>query len=346
MSPIELLICLLLILTSAFLSSSEIALFSLSRFQLRFLRDHVQASTFRNIKRLTQDPGGLLVTILVLNEVVNIGLSSLITKSIALQSGSPSDSGHWISDLIRGTGITTLIVLFACEITPKVIGAKANQLISSLSSSPLSIIYDLLKPIRWLLKNMVSFTSEKLKDNPHGDGSAKSTKLKESEFLLMVEEGHKEGAIHQSELELIQNVFEFDDSRVESILTPLNQVHTLSQDTTVKSALSTRRSRRFSRIPITTPNKRQIVGILYTKDLLRAKLEHGMMGNSISEIMRKPLFVHPSMQLNALFRKFKLHRMHMAVVQKPTGETLGVVTMDDVLDSLFGDLLPDEETKE
>ncbi|MFL5813572.1 MAG: hemolysin family protein [Bdellovibrionia bacterium] len=346
MSPLELLVCLLLILTSAFLSSSEIALFSLSRFQLRFLRDHVQAGTFRNIKRLTQDPGGLLVTILVLNEIVNIGLSSLVTKSIALQSGQPLDSGHWVSDLLRGTGITTLIILFACEITPKVVGAKANQLISTLSSRPLSFIYEAMKPVRWLLKSLVSFTSQKLKDDPNGEGSAKGAKLKESEFLLMVEEGHKEGAIHQSELELIQNVFEFDDSRVESILTPLNQVHTVSQDTTVKSALSTRRSRRFSRIPITTPNKRQIVGILYTKDLLRAKLEQGMMNHPVSELMRKPLFVHPSMQLNALFRKFKQHRMHMAVVQKPSGETLGVVTMDDVLDSLFGDLLPDEEDKE
>ncbi len=346
MSLIELLVCLFLILTSAFLSSSEIALFSLSRFQIRFLRDHVHSSTFRSIKRLTQDPGGLLITILVLNEIVNIGLSSLITKSIALQSGQPLDSRHWVSDLLRGTGITTLIILLACEITPKVVGAKANQLISTVSAPPLSIIYDVMKPIRWLLKTLVSFTSRKLKDDESGETSLKNSKLKESEFLLMVEEGHKEGAIHQSELELIQNVFEFDDSRVEEILTPLNQVHTLSMDTTVKAALSTRRSRRFSRIPITTPNRRQIVGILYTKDLLRAKLEQGMMTDPVSELMRKPLFVHPSMQLNALFRKFKQQRTHMAVVQKPTGETVGVVTMDDVLESLFGELLPDEEDKE
>jgi len=345
MFPIELLVCLLLILTSAFLSSSEIALFSLSRFQLRFLRDHVQAATFRNIKRLTQDPGGLLITILVLNEVVNIGLSSLITKSIAQQSGRPLDSSHWILDLLSGTGITTLIILFACEITPKVVGAKASQLISTLSSKPLSAIYDLMKPIRWLLKTMVSFTSRKLQDD-HGGDSLKNAKLKESEFLLMVEEGHKEGAIHQSELDLIQNVFELDDSRVEAILTPLNQVHTLSMDTTIKAALSTRRSRRYSRIPITTPNRRQIVGVLYTKDLLRAKLEQDMMNHPVSDLMKKPLFVHPSMQLNALFRKFKGQRTHMAVVQRPSGETVGVVTMDDVLDTLFGDILPEEDEKE
>jgi CBS domain containing-hemolysin-like protein len=346
MSPLELLVCLLLILTSAFLSSSEIALFSLSRFQLRFLRDHVLASTYRSIKRLTQDPGGLLITILVLNEVVNIALSSLITKSIALQSDQPFDSRHWIADLLRGTGITTLIILFACEITPKVVGAKASQLIATGSSPLLSIIYDAMMPIRWLLKTMVSFTSRRLRDEEGTGHSLKNSKLKESEFLLMVEEGHKEGAIHQSELELIQSVFEFDDSRVEEILTPLSQVHTLSNDTTVKAALSARRSRRFSRIPITTPNRRQIVGILYTKDLLRAKLEQGIMNTPVSELMRKPLIVHPSMQLNALFRKFKQQRTHMAVVQRPNGETVGVVTMDDVLESLFGDFLTEEEDHE
>jgi CBS domain containing-hemolysin-like protein len=263
-----------------------------------------------------------------------------------LQSGSPADSSQWLSHLLRGTGITTIIILLACEITPKVIGAKASQLISIASASPLSMIYDVMKPIRWLLKALVSVTSKSLGSGENGEETSKSTKLKESEFLLMVEEGHKEGAIHQSELELIQNVFELDDSRVESILTPLHQVHTLSMDMTVKAALSTRRGNRYSRIPVTTPNRRQIVGILYTKDLLRAKLEQGMMTHPISDLMRKPLFVHASMHLNALFRKFKQQRTHMAVVQRPTGETLGIVTMDDVLESLFGDLLPDEEDKE
>jgi CBS domain containing-hemolysin-like protein len=346
MSLIVLMVCVCLILTSAFLSSSEIALFSLSRFQLRFLRDHVQQSTFRKIKRLTQDPGGLLVTILVLNEIVNIALSSLITKSIAIQSGTPLDARHWLWDLIRGTGLTTLIILFFCEITPKVIGAKASQLISTVSSRPLSVIYDLMKPVRWLLKSLLSFTTETLESAETGEKSVKSSKLKESEFLLMVEEGHKEGAIHQSELEMIQNVFELDDTRVQDILTPVSQVHTLTMDTTVKAALAARRSRRFSRIPVTTPNRRQITGILYTKDLLRAKLEQGMMNTPVSELMKKPLFVHPSMQLNALFRKFKQQRTHMAVVQRPTGETVRVVTMDDVLESLFGELLPEEEERE
>src|SRR5262245_5129433 len=107
MSPFELLFCALLILTSAFLSSSEIALFSLSRFHLRFLKDQVQPATYRNIKRLIQDPGGLLITILVLNEVVNILLSSLITKFMVFHSGSSLDGRQWILQLILSTLTTT-----------------------------------------------------------------------------------------------------------------------------------------------------------------------------------------------------------------------------------------------
>src|SRR4051794_35580572 len=108
MSPIELLVCIVLVLISAFLASSEISLFSLSRFQLRFLKDHIQPSTHRNIKRLIQDPAGLLITTLVLNEVVNIALSSLITKSVVLQGGGV-DLMQRIRNLIVGSSVTTLI---------------------------------------------------------------------------------------------------------------------------------------------------------------------------------------------------------------------------------------------
>lgn len=336
MTLLELLVCALLVLTSAFLSSSEIALFSLSRFQVRGLKDRISQSAYRQIRKLLQDPGGLLIAILVLSEVVNISLSTLITRSIALHP-TRAEGSHWLKNLLLGSSITTLIILLFCEITPKVIGAKANRLIAALSASFLSKIYDLTKPIRIILTSLISILSRTLQ----GKGSARETTiLKESEFLLMVEEGQREGAVQQAEVELIKNVFELDDTRAQDIITPLAQVRSIQTDTTIKNALSMMRSLSYSRIPVTTANRRQIVGILYTKDMLRAKLDQEMMSQPVSDLMRKPVIVSPSMQLNALFRRFKQNRNHMAVVQKPTGETLGIVTMNDVLESLFGDLLP------
>lgn len=348
MEPTELLLFALLILGSAYLSASEIALFSLSKFQLRFLKDSVRGGTYRKIKRLLQDPGGLLVTTLAMNEVFNVSISSLITKNVALRPGQVESSTSWLTHLWIGTAISAPLVLFVCEITPKVVGARANQLVATLAAGPLSFAYDLLKPARMILTTIVSLVSRGpyrgrrpassgSPDNP--PGAAPETLLKESEFLMMVEEGHKQGAIHQRELDLIRNVFELDDTRVDAIYTPLSQVQTVQGEMTLKNALLTLKSRRFSRVPVTSANRRQIVGVLYFKDLLRAKLDPRISELPVSELMRKPMLVGPSLQLAAVFRKFKQHKTHLAVVQKPTGETLGIVTMSDVLESLFDDLL-------
>jgi putative hemolysin len=338
MTPIELISCSLFILFSAYLSASEVALFSLSRFQIRSLKDRVRPATHRKLKKLLQDPGGLLITLLVLNEVCNVTISALITNSMA------DSSEHWLRNLLLGTLAAAPIVLIVCDITPKVIGAKANQLVSSATVRPLEVIYGFMKPVRALLTGLVRFivratTPEDERHHEHELGSI----LKESEFMLMIEEGLKEGAIERSELDLIKNVFELDNTKVSELMTPLSQAKTLIEQTTIKNALTAMRSQRYSRIPVTSANRRQIVGILYSKDLLRARLDLEVMNRPISELMRKPLVVTPSLQVNALFRKFKQQKNHMAVVQRATGETLGIITMSDVLESLLEDLFPEEE---
>jgi putative hemolysin len=358
-SAIELLICAVLVLISAYLSSSEIALFSLSRFQLRSLKERFRAS-HRKIKRLLADPGGLLVTILVINEIVNIALSSIITGSIARNPKADFLQALpipvWALNTVLGLLITTPIVLFFCEITPKVVAARANRLIAPLTAGPLTVIYEIFKPVRltlqFIVKRVARWTTRQKKalpasGQPNQEDQTDPKLLRESDFMMMIEEGHKEGAIQQSELDLIKNVFELDDTTVGEVFTPLVQVQTLSEKTTLRNSLNTMRSQKYSRIPITAANstgsRRQVVGVLYSKDLLRAKLEPELMSLTVDTIMRRPLFVSPAIRLNALFRKFKQQKTHMGVVQGPGGEALGIVTMSDVLDALFEDLLPDEE---
>jgi CBS domain containing-hemolysin-like protein len=120
----------------------------------------------------------------------------------------------------------------------------------------------------------------------------------------MLEEGHREGAIGQSELELIKNVFEFDDTTVATILTPISQVQTLGAKTPVRAAIQAVRSQNYSRMPVTGRDKKDVVGILYAKDLLRAKLHPvaGVPDATIDTLMHKPLFVPASLRLNSLFR--------------------------------------------
>jgi putative hemolysin len=343
-SSLETLICVALIGVSAFMSGSEVALFSLSRFQLRSLKERFR-SQHRKIKALLGDPGGLLITILMVNETVNIALSAIIAGTISQwEITVPFFPGlpHWAVDTVLGILITTPLVLFFGEITPKVFAARANQLVATVAATPLSAIYEGARPLRIFLRRYLAFLSQFAgsggKDLLHSEKS-----LTESEFLMMVEEGHKEGAIHQTEMDLIRNVFDLDDTPVSDVMTPLAQVQSLQVSTTLKGALATMRSHRFSRIPITSQDKRQVVGVLYSKDLLKARLEPELLTLPISSIMRKPLLVPPTMRLNGLFRKFKQQKLHMAVVQGMQGDAIGVVTMADILEALFEDILEEDQ---
>jgi putative hemolysin len=347
---LQLLACAILIFLSGCISASEIALFSLSRFQLRALKERVRSLTHRRMRRLLQDPGGLLISLLVVNEVINISLSTVIAQAVAQTTQQFwSDSTHWVIDLLLGIAITTPILLLFCEITPKAIGARANQLVAPLTVGPLTFIYDAFRPLRAILSWIIALLSRVSPAGAPGERGKgpEAAILKEAEFLELVEEGHKEGAIHQNEVDLIKNVFELDDTRAEDVLTPMAQVSTLPADTTYRQALAAMRTTRYSRIPIIDQDgsgggvRRTIAGILYTKDLLKAKLEPALLDTPIRDIIRKPPIAGPHMQLNALFRKLKDQRSHMAVVQRPGGEILGIVTMSDVLDSLFEDLFDD-----
>jgi CBS domain containing-hemolysin-like protein len=352
MTSLELLLCAVLVFFSAYMSASEIALFSLSRFQLRSLKENFR-SAHRKIKRLLGDPGGLLITILVVNEVLNIALSTLITRAIARHNLTVPERLQyippWAYQTLLGTLVTAPVILFLCEITPKVIGARVSQVVAPLTARPLIFIYEVLKPIRMLITAVLKFTSRWLTPSRiHKKQSAlpsedKEAILKESDFLLMLEEGHKEGAIQGSELELIRNVFELDQITVASVATPLSQVLSLPIQTTVRGALITMRSQRYSRIPVIAANRKEVSGILYSKDLLRAKLQPDSSSVNVATLMRKPFFVNPSMTLSALFRKFKQQKIHMAIVKAPNGEVTGVVTMSDILEALFEDLFSEAE---
>ncbi len=348
MSSLELILAIGLIAFSGFMSSSEIALFSLSRFQLRSLKEKFRSS-HKKIKRLLQDASGVLITILIVNEMINITLSSLITRftsraseslhlkePIAQKLGIPI----WGVEALLGVLITAPVILFLCEITPKIIGTKINVLIAPLTAGPLHFIYEVFTPIRAVVKKIVQWIT-RISGKPIN--TEQNTILNEADFLLMVEEGHKEGAIQQSEFELIKNIFEMNETQVVDIYTPIYQVQTLSMNTNLKDALTFMRMNRYSRIPITGRSKNEIVGILYSKDLLKAKVQPELLKDTVSEIMRNPITTTKSMKLNALFRKFKLQKSHMAIVMGESDEAIGVVTMNDVLDAVFEDIIPDDD---
>ena len=167
MTALELLGCGALIGCSAFLSSAEVSLFSLSRVQLRSIRDRLKG-THKTIRKLLGDPGGVLVTILVINEVVNITLSTILTGVI--DRWMPGQEWSWTAKTLTGIAVTTPLVLLLCEVTPKTIGVKGNTLIAPLTCGPLYGLYSLMKPVRGVINTVIRFATRHAGKGRRGRG--------------------------------------------------------------------------------------------------------------------------------------------------------------------------------
>ncbi len=320
------------------MSAAEFALFSLSRFQLRHLRDHF-AVAYKNVRRLLADTSGLLLTILVGNEMINISLSTIITKNISPLI--PEEwANAWVWQMVLSALITTPIVLIFCEVTPKVLGAQINSVIAPLVARPLLAIYKIFLPVRYGIQVVIQYLLRWLENQtgaPANDHSL-DKKLQEDEFMLLLEEGQKEGMVHRDELELIRNVFQLDDTKIESIATPIATTHTLSRDLPLTDASIVIKRRRYNRIPVHGSSKKEIIGILYSKDLLFNRdrdIKH------VGEIVRAPLFVTGDTKVKTVFKRMRENQTHIAIVKNLKGEVTGVVTMRDILDEIFEDLFPD-----
>lgn len=313
------------------------------------------------IKKLLGDPAGVLVTILVCNEVANIAISSIISNTVA-NSRTHSWTRDFIEayfpmfpvwgiDLIIGVILTSPIVLILCEITPKVIAARTNTLVAPLTAPPLHALYIAMTPIRLAVLGVQRLVGKMIpgkKGDPHLIST--SSKLREEDFLSMVEDAQREGTVQSTELQLIRNVFDLDDTPVIEITTPLSRIFMLSQSTTLQQALSSMKEgsagQRYSRIPIYGKNRIDVVGLLYSKDLLLAKLEKADPMTPISELMWKPFFISSTTHLNSLFRKMKRQRIHLAMITNEGGTPVGIVTMNDVLEALLDELLIEEEDED
>ncbi len=312
-------ICLLLIAFSFIFSASEIALFSLSRLQLRQIKDQSEA-LFRRIRTLISDSIGLLITVLVFNEVLNMGIGSLITSRFI--APLPLD---WKTKIFIGIFVTTPITLICCELTPKIVASRSNRAIVTLFLPIVHAFYFLMRPL-------VSFVKFFLPAQPVKE----LHQLHEEDFLILAEEHTETGHLHETELELIKNVFQMDDVRVESLAVPLRKIVTISSKLTLEQASQILlRDKIFSRVPIWGEHKEDIVGILNTKDLVELKVDPTLKEHSVMSIAKEPLIVAGNITLEALFRKMKSKKLQAAFIKNSQDKIIGMVTLQDILEMII-----------
>ncbi len=319
-------IILLLLIFSGFFSGSETALFSLSSIQRERIK-RIGDKKSLLINKLLSRPRKLIVTILIGNDMVNIA-ASVIAASLFMSFNK--DHGEWIA-----IAVMTPVTLIFAEVIPKTLAMTYNERVAPVICGPLHFFSKLIFPIRFILYN-ISVTLSKIA------GFEKrhiSMAIMEDEFRDLVDQSHESGEINRAERDLIHNVFEFSDTHAFEIMTPLNEIFSLSEDMTIERALKAVQQSRFLRIPVYRNRFDNIVGILYTKDLLKINTtKSGGVEKTIQKIYRKPFFVDEKIKTDDLFHILKKKRIHIAICINKQDKVTGLLTMDDLLGELFGEI--------
>lgn len=324
-------LCVLLFL-SGFFSGSEASLFSLTELHLYKMKED-KNPFYPYISRLLAYPRRLLTTVLVGNESVNITMSALATSIFISFMGI---EGKWVA-----IAVTTLSLLVFGEAIPKTFAVNYPIRFSNSVSIPLTIFAVIERPIVWIL--------EKLSDLfVHIFGRvivAETSALTEDEFKILVDAGHEEGALEQSQKDLIHRVFKLADSTVSDIMTPRVDMFCLPVSMSVEQMVQEILKARYSRIPVYRSDKDDIIGILHARHLLE-EISSRRTGEGIRHLLKKPYFVPLERSIGSMLKDFKARRIQMAFVVDEYGGIEGLVTINDIMESLVGDIHDEDEVKE
>ena len=310
-----------LLLLSGFFSSAETALFSISKAKAIHL---AKKKGFSNslIKKMKNDPHRLLSTILIGNNIVNVGASALAT-AITINLVSSNAVGI-------ATGVMTLLILIFGEIFPKSIATRNNVLIARLVIIPLYWLSILFAPIIFML-NFIPKLTGKMQKKAH---------VTEEELMTFVEVVEEEGGIEEEEKELIENIFEFDDTSASEIMTPRADMYVINIDEELNLKDVIRSG--FTRIPVIEEDIDHVIGILNIKDLFMHQVTSSDPVD-VRKIMSEPYFVPENKKLDNLLQQFKKRKQHMAIIVDEHGGVSGLITLEDALEEIVGEIIDETD---
>ncbi len=331
MKYLNFVLLLILLSLSAFFSALETSLVSSTKIKLHHwaIEGNKKAKKLLNLLENTQE---LLATILIANNIVNILIASIVTK---IMLNYTQNFGISIS-----TGISTFFIVIFGEMIPKSFGLKYKERFPISFFYVFYPIYILLKPITRIFLAFSSIfyhilgkTSEKI-----------SPFATIEEFITLVNVGEKEGIIEKEEKEFINNVIEFTDTEVHEVMVPRIDMVCASTDSSLEDVWKKIIEEGHSRLPVYEGNIDNIVGIVHAKDVLRALAEKD--NKNIKEIMREVMYVPENMKISDLFNEMRKRKAHMAIVVDEYGGTAGLVTLEDLLEELVGEIEDEYDREE
>ncbi|MBR5270339.1 MAG: HlyC/CorC family transporter [Anaerotignum sp.] len=323
-SPVLIFLLILLICGSAFFSASETALTSLSKIRLRNMVDE-NIKNADIIAKLVEDPNRLLSSILVGNNLVNNGASALTTALAIQMFSGDAESGAGIATII----ITIIILIFG-EITPKTVAAQKAEKVALIVCKVINFCVIIFKPVVAVL-NVVTGVLTRMCGCIPGE---KVPLITAAELKTIVNVSHEEGVLELDERTMINNVFDFGDSKAKDVMTPRTDIIAVPLDVTYDEYVHMVKDEGFSRIPVYGEDLDDIVGILYVKDIFFLDEDEF----SAETYMREPLFTYESKPIAELLAEMKTSRLGVAIVLDEYGGTSGLVTMEDMVEEIVGDI--------
>ena len=328
-SWLQLVLVLVLLLLSAFFSASETSLASLGKTRLEGMLSEKRKNAGL-IQKILENSSLMLSTLLVGNNIINIGLSALITSAaIELIGNKP-----WTIGLT--TVLTTLVLLIFGEITPKSYAVHNPEGVASFVAPMVQLCITVMRPVVGFL-NLVTRAIARLLGVYTTEAQPAIT---EAELKTMVNVGHAEGVLEPDERAMIHNVFDFADDHAKDVMTPRTDMVALDYNATHEEIVQVFRAEQFSRVPVYKESNDHIVGILYLKDFIFEPKE----SFSIDKCMRAPFFTYENKPAISLFKLMRTKRIAVAVVLDEYGGTAGIVTLEDLIEKVVGDI--SDETDE
>ena len=319
-----------LILLSGFFSITESSIFSLQRYQIELIKKRSKVGNV--LESFVKKPASIIATILLADEILNVTITSLIsTKLDEVFTGRISEELISVIAIL----ITSIIVLIFCEIIPKTIGVKFSRKLSVIVARPVAILNQVLYPLTlffdYLSNQLIKIFGVKSESIITNENSAPITSL--------IDIGEDSGSVKRSESQLIDNFLKLEEIPLSKILTPEPDLLILNSNTSSNEALRLIKEKGFSRIPVYQGDSDNIIGVLYSKDLLNSP------SSDFYPLLREPFFVPIQKNAFSLLREMQLMRLHMAIVIDEYGRLEGIVTLDDILEEIFGEI-EDETDKE
>lgn len=319
----QIIVLLILIAMSSFFSMSETALMSISKIRLRHMVEEGVPNA-KLVEKLLEDPNKLLGAILIGNNIVNIGASSLATIVATNIFGS---GGVGIA-----TGIMTILVLIFGEITPKSIAQQKSEVVALKVAKIIRIVVFIFKPFISIFTGISSLFIKIL----GGDPNATESFITEEELKTMVDVSEEEGVLENVEKEMIFNVFDFADQQVKDIMVQRVDIVSIDEEASYDEVMEVIKSEQFSRIPVYNQTIDNIIGVLNVKDL--AMVENPRENFDIKKYIREPYYTFEFKKVVELFKEMKKTRNHIAVVLDEYGGTVGIVTIEDLVEEIVGEI--------